>query len=190
MVAQRTGNGRAKALGEGRELVVRIEEPCRVPAEAVYDLLVNLRSHLEWAGEMQKKQNFRLLSMEAPEGPAMVGTEFRTTGADPMGRFTDVSVVTEATRPRVFEFVTEAHFETKKGKGVDWTNVHHYELIPGAQGCRINYTFRIARISDLPGAMAMFKVPGLRAIGLKVSASYARRGLRNMAALAEERAGV
>ncbi len=188
MAAQRTGNGRANALGEGRGLVVGTEEPCRAPAEAAYDLLANLRSHLEWAGEMQKKQNFRLLSMEAPEGPAMVGTEFRTTGADPMGRFTDVSVVTEATRPRVFEFVTEAHFETKKGKGVDSTNVHHYEVITGGSGCRIVYTLRQVRISALPGAMAMFKVPGLRAIALKVSASYARRGLRNLARLAEERA--
>lgn len=36
--------------------------------------------------------------------------------------------------------------------------------------------------------MAMFKVPGLRSLGLKMSSSYARRGLRNLARMAEERA--
>ncbi len=190
MADQRMGKRRVNALREGQELVVGIEEACKAPVEAVYDLLADLQSHLEWAGKRQKKQNFRLLTMEAPEGPATVGSEFRTTGADPMGRFTDASVVTEAIRPRTFEFVTEARLETKKGKGVDWTNVHRYELIPDGQGCRIAYTVRIVRISELPGAMAMFRVPGLRSIGMKVSSSYLRRGLRNLARLAEERAGV
>lgn len=182
MTAQRTGGGRANALKE--PITIRLEEPVRAPAEVVYGLVADLRSHLRWAGEMQKK-TFRLVSMEGPEGEATVGTEFRTVGADPSGRFTDASVVTEATRPREFEFVTEAHLETKKGKGVDWTNVHRYEVVPNGDGSRIVYGLRIERISALPGAMAMFRVPGLRAIGLKMSASYARRGLRNLARLAE-----
>ncbi len=188
MVAQQTGKGRPNALKH--ELVVELVEPSKAPAEVVYDLLADIRSHRVWAGEMQKSQSFRLLSVEAPEGPAKVGTEFRTTGADPSGRFTDSSVVTEATRPGVFEFVTEAHLETKKGKGADWTNVHRYALTPEGPGCRVGYTVRILRISDLPGAMALFKVPGLRSIGLKVSATLLRRGLRNLARLAESRAGV
>ncbi len=34
----------------------------------------------------------------------------------------------------------------------------------------------------------MFKVPGLRSLGLRMSASFARRGIRNLARLAEEHA--
>lgn len=186
-MAQRT-NGRANALREGQELVFRLDVRCGAPAEVVYGLLADVRSHLVWAGEMQRKKNFRLTSVDAPQGAAGVGTEFRSTGADPMGRFTDSSVVTEAVPPRLLEFVTEARLDTKKGKTVHWTNVHRYEVEPTGDGCRVVYTLRIVRLSALPGSMAMLKVPVLSAIGLKVSASYARKTLRNLVTLAEERA--
>jgi hypothetical protein len=186
MGTQRTQGGRPNALRE--ELRFELREACRAPAATVYGLLADVRSHLVWAGEMQPKRTFRLLSVDAPEGEAGVGTEFRTTGADPSGGFEDASVVTEAVPGKVFEFVTEARLRTRKGVPVDWTNVHRYELEPTADGCTIVYVLEIARISDLPGAMAVFRVPGLRRLGLKASASYARRGLRNLARLAEERA--
>lgn len=188
MESQGIAGRRANALKSGREIVVRAGQECKAPAEVVFDLLADLRSHLVWAGEQQGKKT-RLVSMEAPAGPAAVGTEFRTAGLDPMGGFTDVSVVTEATRPHVFEFVTEAHLQTKKGKGVDWTNVHRYELIPTGEGCRIDYAFRVTRISELPGMLGVLDVPVLSAIALKASASTVRRGLRNLARLAEQRAG-
>lgn len=187
MATQQAGSKRGNALR--RELVVRLEEVCRAPAEAVYHLLADLPSHLEWGGRRQPKESFRLLSLEAPEGPASVGTEFRSTGADPSGSFADSSVVTEASRPSRFEFVTEARLTTKKRKVVEWTNVHRYDLSPRDGGCLILYTLTIARISELPGAMAMFRVPGLRSLGLKVSASFARKSLRNLARMVEERAG-
>ena len=183
---QGTGNRRANALGH--ELVVATAATARVSAEAVYDVLADLDSHLTWAGERQGART-RLLSMEAPSGPAVVGTEFRTTGIDPMGTFEDRSVVTEATRPTTLEFVTEARLRTRKGVEVDWTNVHRYELTATAEGCRIRSTIRIARISELPGGLAMFRVPVLRAIALKASARIARRGVRNLARVAEEREG-
>ena len=187
MATQRTGIGGANALGEGREIVVQLMEDSSAPAEAVYDLLADLRSHLEWGGERQNKRT-RLLSIEAPEAPATIGTEFRTSGADPMGRFTDASVVTEADRPRLFEFVTEAHLETKKGKGVDWTDIHRYEITPAGDGCRISYTERVVRISALPGMLVVFKTPGLSAIARKVAAGVGRRGLKNLARQAERSA--
>lgn len=187
MATQQKGSGRANALTG--ELRVHLEETSGAPAEAVYDLLADIRSHLEWAGNRQPKKNFRLLSIEAPEGPASVGTEFQSTGADAMGRFADSSVVTEASRPSLFEFVTEARLSTKKGTVVEWTNVHRYELARHGEGCRVSYALRIVRISELPGGLAMFKVPGLRSLGLRISASYARKGLRNLVRMAEERAG-
>ena len=189
MATQQKARGRAGAL-KGRELRVHLEEASGAPAEVVYDLIADIRTHLEWAGTRQPKEHFRLLSIEAPEGPALVGTEFNSTGADPMGRFTDSSVVTEASRPGLFEFVTEARLSMKKGKVVDWTNIHRYEIATSIDGCLISYTLRVVRISELPGEMAMFRIRGLRSVGLKISGSFARRGVRNLARLAEERTEV
>ena len=184
MAEQDTRNGRANALEQ--ELVVRVEETSSASPASVYEVLADLRSHAIWAGERQKS-NTRLLSVEAPAGPAMVGTEFQTTGADPMGTFADRSVVTEAAPGKAFEFVTEAQLTTKKGAAVDWTNVHRFELSSDGAGTRIAYTIRIVRISRLVGMLGLFKVPGLRGLALKASGGVAKRGVRNLARLAEER---
>jgi hypothetical protein len=172
-----------------RELVARLEESSRAPAEAVYDLLADIDSHLEWAGRMQPKKTYRLLSIEGPEGPASVGTEFTSTGADALGTFADTSVVTEASRPLAFEFVTEARLSVKRGRVAEWTSVHRYEIVPLGDGCRVSYTIRTVRISTLPSALAMFNVPVLRSVLMKVARSNVRRGVRNLARLAEQRAG-
>lgn len=187
MATQQRGNARANALK--RELRVHLEETSAAPAEAVYELLADIRSHLEWAGKMQSK-HYRLLTIDAPAGPASVGTEFSSTGADAMGEFVDSSVVTEASWPSLFEFVTQARLATKKGTVIEWTTVHRYELQPHGNAIRIAYTLRTVRISELPGALAMFKVPGLRSLLLRIGASNARRGLRNLARLAQDRARV
>jgi hypothetical protein len=184
LVTQAKGDGRAKALDAA--LTFRVVETCRAPAEVVYDLLADVGTHLLWGGEMQPKRTFRLLSIEAPQGPASVGAEFKSTGADAMGRFDDSSVVTEAIRPSVFEFVTESRLSMKKGKLGRWTNVHRYELTQRADGCEIAYTWRAVDVRALPGAMALFKVPGLRSLGLRAGASNSRRGVRNLARLADE----
>jgi hypothetical protein len=186
MATRQKGSARTNALQ--RELVVRVEESSTAPAEAVYELLADIRSHLEWGGRMQSKKTYRLLSIDAPDGPAAVGTEFRSTGADAMGTFSDTSVVTEASRPTVFEFVTEARLSTKKRRVIDWTSVHRYEIAPREQGCGVSYTIRTVRISELPGALAMFNIPVLRSVLLKVARSNVRRGARNLARLAEQRA--
>lgn len=188
MATRQKGSRRSNAL-KGRELRVHVEEVSGAPGDVVYDLVADIRSHLEWGGTSQPKENVRLLTIEAQEGPASVGTEFSSTGADPMGRFADSSVVTEASRPGLFEFVTEARLSTKQGKVVEWTNIHRYEIATRAEGCRISYTLRVVRISELPGELAVLKVPGLRSLGLRISASFARRGVRNLAQLAWERAG-
>ena len=61
-------------------------------------------------------------------------------------------------------------------------------IMPGKQpgGCLITYPVRILRISELPGAMVAFKIPGLRALGLRIGGSNSRKGLRGLARLAEE----
>jgi hypothetical protein len=182
MQTQRKGNALTG------EIVVRLEEAVAAPAEIVYDLLADVRSHLEWGGAMQKKKSYRLSSIQAPEGPASVGTEFSSSGADAMGTFNDTSVVTEATRPSLFEFVTEARLSTKKGRVVEWTLVHRYEIGPVGEGCTVSYTIRTVRISELPGPLRLFNVPGLRSVLTRVARSNVRRGFRNLVMVADERA--
>jgi hypothetical protein len=181
---QKTGDRGANALKH--DLVVRVEATSRATTGAVYALLADLPSHTVWAGERQGKRT-RLLTIDAPAGPATVGTEFRSTGSDPMGRFSDRSVVTEATPGKAFEFVTEARLTPKRGIASDWTNVLRYELEPTADGCRIVCTSRVTRISTLPGTLALFNIRGLRTLGLAVSAKVSRRSVRNLGRLAEER---
>jgi uncharacterized protein YndB with AHSA1/START domain len=186
MQMQKTGDRGANALK--RDLVVQVEATSRASAEAVYAVLADLSSHTEWAGERQAKRT-RLLTIDAPAGPAVVGTEFFSTGSDPMGTFADRSVVTEATPGKALEFVTEARLTAKKGIPSDWTNVERYELEPTVDGCRIVCTSRVTRISRLPGMLGAFNIPGLRAFGLAVSAKVSRRSVRNLARVAEEREG-
>lgn len=165
-------------------LEVSVEERTEGTPEAVYDLLVDLGAHLEWGGRRQKK-GFRLTSIDAPEGAATVGTEFRTTGIDPGGRFADSSVVTEATRPSVFEFVTTARQQPKRGEANTWTNVSRYEITPAGRGCMVRYSMRVMQLSR--------KVWWTGGIGGPLARSIAGRnvrvGVRNLARMAEERTG-
>jgi uncharacterized protein YndB with AHSA1/START domain len=182
---QRTGERGSNALS--KEFVVTAEASSDAPPEAVYRVLADLSTHLVWAGERQGKRT-RLLTLDAPAGQATVGTEWRSTGADPMGSFADRSVVTEATVGEVFEFVTEARLTTKKGVVSDWTLVARFELEPaGPGGCRIVWTSRVTRISALAGSLRILEIPGLRRLALAASAKVGRRSARNLARVAEER---
>ena len=105
-----------------------------------------------------------------------------------MGTFNDTSVVTEATRPSLFEFVTEARLSTKKGTVVEWTLIHRYEIDPKGDSCDVSYTIRTVRISELPGGLRLFNVPGLRALLTGVARSNVRRGFRNLVKMSEQRA--
>ena len=170
-----------------RNPVLRFEGTCPAPAEAVYDLLADLGSHLEWAGQRQLETT-RLLTMEASPGLAGVGTEFFSTGSDgKVARWTDRSVVTEATRPEVFEFVTEGRREGKPGS-TPWllTAVHRYELAPAGRGCQVTYTEELTRLDGAP--KILFSRIGSRIV-FGVSAKYMRRGFNGLLAVAEERSG-
>jgi len=182
--------GKTRLDGDGqrtkwRNPVLRFEGSCHAPAEAVYDLLADLRSHLDWAGRRQLETT-RLLTLEAPPGPAGVGTEFSTTGSDgKVARWTDRSVVTEATRPEVFEFVTEGRREGKPGSR-PWlaTAVHRYVISPDGPACRVTYTEELTR---LVGAPWIFTAPAVSRLVFRISAKYMRRGFDGLLAMAEER---
>ncbi len=190
MAGTEVGQGSSTVGGKGKRPLpeTAFEAACRAPAEAVYDLLADLRNHLDWAGERQGETT-RLLTMDAPPGPASVGTEFRTTGSDgKVARWVDRSVVTEATRPSVFEFVTEGVRHGKPGRP-PWeaTAVHRYRIAATPDGCRVAYTGQVTRDSGFPG---IFRAPVISGLVWRVSAKYMRRGFDGLIALAEERAGV
>ena len=165
-------------------------QECEAPAEVVYDLLADLRSHLGWSGERMPK-TFRLLSMDAPPGPARVGTEFRSMGADgKKARWHDRSVVTEATRPTVFEFVTEGRREADPGtQPIEVTTVARYEITPRGDRCEVLYVGRPTRFTGPPGWMRAVQTPLVRWVVWRVGNAYARKGFRSLIAIAEERAG-
>ncbi len=167
-----------------RNPVLRFEGSCRAPAERVYALLADVHSHLDWAGQRQLETT-RLLTLEVPPGPAGVGTEFFTTGSDgKVARWIDRSVVTEATSPDVFEFVTEGKREGKPGSR-PWlcTAVHRYEIVPNAGGCQVTYTEDLTR---LIGAPSILYTPGVSRMMFRYSAKYMRRGFDGLLAMAEE----
>lgn len=184
-MAQQTGRSGKNALK--REISISVEHRTTASSPAVYDVLSDLRTHAVWGGVPPAKKT-GLLSIEAPAGEASVGTEFESTGGDAMGRFTDRSVVTQATRPSLFEFVTEARLTTKKDAVADWTNVHRYELRPDGEGCVITYTVRIARISALPGMLRAFNLPVLSGLAIKESTKVVQSGVGRLAAFVEQRA--
>ncbi len=182
---------RSEMKGTGKRVPfppIRFEADCEAPAGVVYGLLAHLRRHLEWAGERQSK-GFRLLSMEAPSGPATVGVEFLSTGSDGKKRVNrDRSVITEASPPSVFEFVTENRCEGESGELASaGTFVHRYEISSRPQGCRVIYTLQTTRFE---GGPAILGAPLIAPLLMKILAAMFRKGFRNLVALSEDRAAV
>ena len=111
-----------------KEFMTRLNQNCSAPPEVVYDIVSDLRTHLAWGGAEQRS-DFRLLSLEAPAGPATVGTSFSSTGAIPMSlrKWSDHSTVTIAERPGTFEFVTHATVHRSR-RSMEATYRHRYEI--------------------------------------------------------------
>jgi hypothetical protein len=154
------------------------------PPDVVFETVADLRNHLDWSGERASSETFKLLSIEAPDGPAAIGTAFTSSGAADNGTFHDRSVVTEATRPSSFVIETDAHLDRKRGKPWDAHFIHRYDVAPEGEGSRITYTETIERVNYVP----YWLQPGVRSI-FKVYVNRAdRKQLTNLARLAEERA--
>jgi hypothetical protein len=163
----------------------RISLACQAGPEAVYDLLADLRTHLEWGGTRQRR-DFRLITLDAPPGPATVGATFSSTGTIPMSvrHWEDHSTVTAADRARVFEFITEATNGGAQRMRARYR--HRYELAPEGPGSRVTYT-----VTQLEVARPMLRMalPGVRDLtwGMAIP-MLCRRGLRNLLELAERSA--
>ena len=165
--------------------ISRVSAHSNAPPESVFDIISDLRAHLEWSGERAADDQFKLLSIEAPDGRAAVGTTFTSTGANFNGTFHDRSVVTVADRPARFVIETDARLERKRGKTWEVHFEHRYDLTPKDGGTTIVYTETISRVNHIPYWLKWWIRPLSRAI----INSGDRKQLGNLARLAEERMG-
>ena len=127
--------GRGGAYGVAmKEFSAQLSRRSSATPEAIYDSLADLGTHMTW-GERKQLYNFRLRSLEAPAGPAIIGTSFTSTGNVPMSmrRFEDHSKVTVAARPNAFEFVTDATIRRGK-RPMAATYRHLYEIAATPEG--------------------------------------------------------
>ena len=162
-----------------------VSTKAQVAPAGIYGTLADLSTHTIWAGSMHGKKNFGLLTITAPEGPAAVGTEFTSTGIDPMGSFSDRSVVTQATSPSVFEFVTEGDLEPKKkGKPASDTRItYRFEVAGEGAGSAVNYRVHVSRWTNAPSLLRSKVLQPIARIAMK---SYAKKMLRNLTTYAAE----
>jgi hypothetical protein len=151
----------------------------------VYATIADLRNHLDWSGDRAADEKFKLLTLDAPEGPAAVGTSFTSSGSAENGTFHDRSEVTVAMPPNTFVIETDAHLDRKRGRPWDAHFAHRYDIEPEGTGSRITYTETIERVSYVP----YWLQPGIRAV-FKIYVNRAdRKQLENLARLAAEGVG-
>ena len=155
----------------------------RAKPDVVYDVVSDLRAHIVWSGERAEDPAFKLLSLEAPDGRAVVGTTFTSTGANFNGTFNDRSVVSEASPPNRFVIDTDARLDRKRGRPWEVHFEHRYDIAPEGTGSRITYTETISRLNYVP----YWLKPWMRPISKVVINRADRKQLANLARLAEER---
>jgi hypothetical protein len=155
------------------------------PTSAVYDVLADLSTHMDWAGTRQYR-SFRLLSLDG-SGPVETGTVFTSVGTMPMARsrWQNRNVVAEARPPEVLEFHTEAVVTWRSGKRTEARYEHRYEIEPDGTGSRVTYRLRQTAISNPPLRM---RLPIMRTMTHRVMIPrFCRRGFRNLLRSAERR---
>jgi hypothetical protein len=168
---------------------VTVSEACDASPEAVYDVLSDLNTHMEWGGSWHPSRTQRLQSMEAPEGPATVGVEFWSVGSTNAGSWHDRSTITAATRPRLFEFVTNGRLRDREDLDRMFLEaIHRYEITPEAAGSRVTYFLSATLSLQAPPGDMHPRLPAV-IFGLIVPAVI-ERGTKNLVTMAEQRAGV
>ena len=161
-------------------------ERCNARPETVYDILADLRSHLDWAGARQSP-DYRLLTIDAPGEPAIVGTVFTSTGSLPGSRlrWNDRSEVRVADRPSAFEFITEGEVAARRTMRALWLN--RYEIVPLEAGCVVHHKLALLEVAN---PLARLGIPVLRWIAFQVAIpKLSGQGLRNLVECAEAQQG-
>ena len=148
----------------------------------MYDRVADLDAHLEWSGARAADDTFKLLTLEAEEGVAIVGTTFTSTGANFNGTFHDRSVVTVASRPHRFAIRTDARLERTRGRTWEVRFEHDYQIQPNGTGSRIVYTETIESLNYVPYWLRVWARP----VSKLVIERADTKQLQNLARLAEE----
>jgi hypothetical protein len=170
---------------QGRELTAVARSAA--PPRAVWDVLADVSTHLEWGGRRQTK-HARLVAIDGPDRAIGVGDVWTSEGVELGGRWSDRSHVTEAEPGRLLVFETDGVLRPPKGGPATSRWRHRYELQPTEDGgTRIRYTITCVR-TDLPPAL--FRVPPVEPLLFLGAKATSRRGVRNLASMAEERVRV
>lgn len=151
---------------------------------AVYALLANPATHLDWAGDQAPDKGFRLLTLDTADAPAGVGTTFVSTGANGKSgamTFHDTSTVTEASPPTVFAFATDAELVRKHRPAWHARFVHRYALEPEGAGTAVTYTCQVYPLNYRPFWLHPLFRP---ATGVMVPRMI-RKNMENLARMAE-----
>jgi hypothetical protein len=149
----------------------------------VFDVIADLDAHLEWSGNRAAEKTFKLLTLDASDRSAKVGTTFESTGTNFNGTFHDRSVVTEVARPTLFTIETDARLDRRRGKTWEVHFRHRYDIEPEAEGSRITYTETMEQMNYVP----YWLKPVIRSVFKPLVNSADRKQLGNLARLAEER---
>ena len=173
---------------EKRAPSLRLSKMCSASPDTVYETIAEVSSHLDWGGSKQRR-DFRLLSLDCPDGPASAGLTFESTGAIPMSskRWEDRSTVTEAVRPRVFEFVTQSRAGSG-AKAMTARFINRYEIAAVDGRSKVTYTQTQEQISN---PFLRLALPGLRQMMWRFGIPmFARRGFSNLIESAEAAARI
>ena len=151
--------------------------PSPASREAVYELLADLNTHLEWAGTRAPRSDFRLLSIEAPPRRAVVGDRFSSTGASMNGTFHDRSTVIEAEPGVRFGFDTGSTLDRKHGTTWHARVAHRYAIDDAVEGVTISYTCEIRPQNYVP----YWWKPAMRPMTRFMVRRFTRSNLENLA---------
>jgi uncharacterized protein YndB with AHSA1/START domain len=156
-----------------------------VAPEITFGVLADPRTHLEWTGTEAPRDDFKLLSLDAADGPVRAGSVFTSTGANGMGMvFHDRSEVTEVLPPRVFAFTTASHLVRKHREDWQARFEHRYEVGADATGSRVRYTARVFPLNYRP----FWLHPVMRPLTRTMVGRFMAANLRQLGRLAERTA--
>ncbi len=161
---------------------------CQAPPVAVFAVLNDLSTHLDWGGRQQRR-GFRLTALR-PDGPMRVGTEFTSQGSMPMTRtrWEDHSVVVRAEPDTMVEFHTDGVARWPGGRRTEARWEHRYLIEPDGTGARVSYRLRRVSITDPPLRM---RAPVVRTTTHRIMMPFlCRRGFANLLRAAEQRTPV
>jgi uncharacterized protein YndB with AHSA1/START domain len=140
-----------------------------VPPEQVYDELVDIASHKEW-GEMSELE---LLF----EGPAQIGSRWRSSGTTSNFVMQDECTITEMERPHQFSFRVKSQSQMGTGH-----IILTYRLEPAPEGTLVTWSRENLPNQELSPIMKfIIAIPGVpQLMDRLVTSTAVDRGLDNL----------